>query len=325
MGSGTINASGGTYSSIQNFVDNLSANNDTGTITQTSSPTDTSGVTVPSTYTGVVLTASDGAKLAAATYASGNAKARMSGASATLTWDSDSGIVEKLSIFTTGAHAFVLTATSVKVRRCYIRATGGTTDAVHVDGSYSATITNCMLQSTGADAGVLGCLNGANLTVQNVSGLMGSSSYVGFGTYLATALVTDGCIMQGKGSDNWKNDSGTGATGDYNVEQAASTSPGAHDLHSQSGVYTDTGSTTEDFALTSAVTYAIVNRSGFDSDTDTDLVGTSRPSTGADAGVWQNPAAGGGFSSAFFRENAGAGAVGGGPFARANAGQGAVG
>lgn len=34
--------------------------------------------------------------------------------------------------------------------------------------------------------------------------------------------------------------------------------------------------------------------------------------------------AGGGFSSAFFRENAGAGAVGGGPFARANAGAGAV-
>jgi len=35
-------------------------------------------------------------------------------------------------------------------------------------------------------------------------------------------------------------------------------------------------------------------------------------------------AAPGGFSSAFFRENAGLGSIGGGPFARANAGLGAI-
>ncbi len=289
MRSKTIQHTGGApdYTSIALWEASI-ADTDDETGTQTSAEAqDTAPVTLNATSTGHVylLTADSGSAVSAATRANANAKTRIDvGAGGTaLTIASAGFVVEKTSFRSTNDRALRIEA-STTIRRAGLF---GQDKAISV-ASGTSTASNCF--GVGGDIGVI-TDTGSTITLYQCSFIMPSGNRAAYAS--GGTIVVLGCVSQGTAgvSDFWVL-GGVFTGSNYNVTQDAS-AVGANSLTSQSGAFTDMTTNSEDFALTSASTYAIVNRSGFPSDTDTDVVGTTRPSTGADAGAWQNVAASG--------------------------------
>lgn len=217
-----------------------------------------------------------------------DAKARIDcGASEALSVDADGCTVRGIGIRASGSDAVVLTANGTNFV---------IVDAIVICTGASQGLRCFFANSPSAEAFNVAMWGDGTLCIRNTGTFTGYglSMYqpTGGRCVLAKAGGTttiNSSIAQGAG-DGFT-DEGSALFGDYNVSQDA-TAPGANSLLSQSGAFTNTSSGSEDLTLTSTTAYDIVNRSGYPTETDADIAGTARPATGADAGAWQNPAAG---------------------------------
>lgn len=187
-------------------------------------------------------------------------------------------IVERVAITNADGQA-LRTSQTCTLRRLVIKSN---TAGIRVTGGTTITVSNVAILKPG-NAGAFSYYSDAATSNIYSTSIICNGSGIGF--YAGGTVNCYGCVAQGTTSNNY-----FGAGGDYNVAQGTG-APGANSVNSVSSVYVNETSTTEDLALNSGSWNSIVNRSGFPSDTDTDIVGTSRPSTGADPGVWQTPSA----------------------------------
>jgi len=244
--------------------------------------------TNPWTY---MITADSGHMVNAATYAAASSKARIVVAvgspyvNGAINIDGDGWVVEKIGIIasttnTTPPHPCVRTTKAAVVRRCgMFTTTDGGGWAVHAKSGGTLTLDNCFVAASDLCVVAEGSvINAYECSFLGYSGAR--ASVLGY----TSQVNAYGCIAEGSFSQGAWWDLGGGLGGDYNRSIDA-TAPGAHSQQSQSAIFTNATPGSEDFALTSSP--AFVDRSGFPSDTDTDFIGTSRPSTGADPGVWQ--------------------------------------
>lgn len=228
-----------------------------------------------------LLTANSSCEITSPTYANATSKARLSVASGTPLTISGTGFVcERIAVIdSAGANQAIRVNSATTLYRLIVL--GGNFYTIY--SSANVTASNLMLTG-GFSAGTLTWYHDSGTITNHHCSLESRSSGAGFYNN-GTGCVCNGSVVNGSTSNNFNS-----CTGNYNVAQAA-TAPGAQSLTSQTGVFTSLTAGSQDFRLTSSVTYAIVNRSGYPTETNTDIAGTSRPSTGADAGCWQNPAA----------------------------------
>jgi len=281
---------GGDYADVGAWEASIAdVDDETGTAIESADITTGLGVTLNPANTGpwaYLLTADASNAIAAATYASGSSKARLTTTLGSALVVSGTGwTVEKLAIFSTAASLVVDFQESGTLRRFYVRNTLSGNGIILGTAGKALILDNGIVEIIGTLAVAFGTVVAATVTAYQVSVLMPSGGYAG--VYVANGTVDCyGVMVQGSASDNWRDDGGGTFGGDYNLSQNTD-APGANSVHSTSGLYTNTTATSEDFALTSSP--AFVDRTGFPTDTDTDIVGTTRPATGADPGVWQTP------------------------------------
>lgn len=308
--SSTIKTSGGTFTTVAAWdAAILDGDNEIGSC-ESSAALQTGGCTFAAPNTGTpkwtrLLTAASANAVAAPTYSECTSKARIEHTSPGLlarafTISGHGYTIEKIGIYVNNgvlSYGFGTSgAYDVTLRRCafYMDNCQG---QIYIDNGGTWTIDNMAIFG--------GCNGGDQLFVTYGAGTVNvynssiASSQNPYQTVQRDAgtLNCYGVIVQDSGGGN-ADFAGT-IGGNYNVSRDA-TAPGANSIVSVSGVYTDRGAGTQDLSLTSGSWNGIVNRSGFPSDTDTDITGTTRPSTGADPGCWQTPSAPAGNTSGFF-------------------------
>lgn len=290
-----LNTGGATadYTSIASWISSIAdTDNETGTvITQFAAFSENPALNVSNTGSWIyLLTADSTTNFDAATYSRGTACARVSASGTVVSVSTSGWIVEKIAI-SGSAGSFngvvhINTSAAFTLRRCFVR-TSGSGEDIFSTGGGTHTVDNCMCTSSTGNGEYCIAINGGNGTLNVYQTSTGWNSGSWNTSYYNGTLGLYGHVAQG--AQNGNADQGGTITGNYNVSNLGTV--GANSLNNQTGVFTSATSTSEDFSLTSSTTYAIVNRSGFPSDTDTDIVGTTRPSTGADSGVWQTPSA----------------------------------
>jgi len=230
-----------------------------------------------------LLTADSSTYVNAPTHAAATANARCVGSGERAIVVSGTGwVIEKITIISGSGGDSIRLESATTVRRCGLLALGG-------DKNFSVAANGQVIENCFGIYGDIGVLGGTCSIYQcsflPQAGQSPRAALTTIGAITAYGVISQGSNSQG---DYW--DLSGGFSGDYNVS-ADTTAVGSNSLHNKSGVYTNSSNGTEDLSLSGSVAVNIVDRSGFPSDTDTDIVGTTRPSTGADAGVWQTPSA----------------------------------
>lgn len=266
------------YTDPQTWNDAIGANT-TGTIITKVAAIRTTSLALNAAYT-VLFTADTSTEANAPTYTCLTSRARVTVTSGNAVTISANGwTVERFCISSVSGGQAFRTGNTCTLQRMVLKSE---TDTIRVTAG-TVTISNvaCLYPKNAGAFTVY--VDGGTTTCYQTS-IISRSSGIGF--YAGSTVNCYGCVCQGTTSNNYFS-----AGGNYNVAQGTG-APGANSVSSVSGVYTNSTDTTEDLSLTTGSWNSIVNRSGFPADTDTDIVGTSRPSTGADPGVWQT--AGGG-------------------------------
>jgi len=295
------------YTSIASWEAAIANTDDeTGTVITMVSPTETSTVAINASNSGgyiYLLTADGTTFINAPTYTAQTTRARIQADGGTsngvILVNTTGVIIEKLGITsTTAVYGFcIYSKQTCTVRRCGFRGTGTYYDGVYADTNAQTLTVSNIFAIQDSDAAVVAVASNIAITI-NVyqsscliisAGAAWSFGAVQDGTGAATVNCY-GCIVQGgSGAQGGQYIVTGGGTlgGNYNVAGDTS-APGANSLQSQSGAFTNVTATTDDYSLTSSTNWDIVDRTGFPSDTNTDIRGMIRPSNGADAGVWQS-------------------------------------
>lgn len=308
MRSKTIAASGADYTTIQGWLASIAdTDNETGTCTGSTDLAGGAQCVFNQSNTGswtYLLTADSSNQVNAPTKAACDSKARAlctgQGVSGTFAISGKGWTIEKLGVISgetfIGWPVYLTGSDPVILRRLvtYTNNTSADSSQFVLNGSGTYTLDNIACWAPnghGLRSGATSSCTAYQCTayVYNGHGAISDASTNPFPVY--------GCYAQIDTADQ-NGDFNSGGAGwgsaNYNASHD-NTAPGSTNVRGISGLLTSVGSTTWDFSITSATTVNIVDRTTptFPSDTDTDIVGTSRPSTGADAGVWQTPSGGG--------------------------------
>lgn len=299
MRSKTLGSSGADYTTVALWEASFPGGDDELGTCITSDDLCSAGATLNASLGGftATLTADTSSAVAAPTAASMNAKAR---ASSAIQVETGSWTIEKLGMPSTGAAVdCVRLATgsgAVTVRRCVMKTTATGFGIRATTGTQSLTASNIAVIST--DQAFRLNTASATWSIYFASVLSSHASAAQFSRANGT-MVSNACIVQGTGA-GW---SGT-ITGDFNVsmDTTAVGSASTKYARSETGWFASETSTSEDLSLTTwakgwwASNKDAIDRTGWPSDTATDLVGTSRAtsSLAVDPGVWQTPVGGSG-------------------------------
>src|SRR6185436_4665560 len=278
-----------TFNSWISSIPSTPNDDETGTSIYIQAATDTTKVDLNKDTTSyqLLLTAHALAYVNAPTYAAATSRARISVSSGTaVDFNGRNWTVEKIGIVGGSIYNAFASNNGVTVRNIVIVSGGSDTVNCQVTCDLGCIMTQINIAAiTTAGATGIAAIRGSSAVAYQCSAVGGSGRGFLAGSDDSSYPVS-GCIATGFGGSDFLQNGVM--TGNYNVSSDTS-AHGANSLISQAGVFANTSAGTEDLTLTSAVTYAIVNRSGFPSDTDTDIAGTTRPVGQADAGCWENP------------------------------------
>jgi hypothetical protein len=232
----------------------------------------------------LLLLADAGVRVEELSDAEGTSKARLSG------FTTVSGTGWTIDGF--GIIGTALPSETCTIKNCMFIGAESGDDALEADALLKTlTLVNCGFSGYGRD-----CVRVLGTFTANIfhCSLLTAAGRHGINVAVGATCVAKGVVVQDGTTASGNNFNGAyGGASDWNVSQDA-TAPGAASLTSQSGVFTNIGSGTQDLTLDGSPTVDIVDRTGFPASTDEDIAGTSRPATDADAGGYQTPAAPGG-------------------------------
>lgn len=290
----TIKTSGGTYSTIAGWAAGITgADDETGSCESSANLQSTELHLDDTGRTGrtYILTAATENAPTSPTYSQVTSKARIQvdapglfhyACKVTGTWT-----IEKIGIvLTNGGLCYVFgqaAAASVTVRRVGFCPVNNSQTGITMQQSGTSVFSNCFYVGYTYGSDIMN-VGGGTVTLYNCSFSSTQPPYRG--------IVRDGGTLNCYGVINYQ--AGSNACfngtigGDYNASKDT-TAPGSTTAKSISDPYVNSGVGTQNLALTSGSWNGIVNRTSpsFPSDTDTDIEGKSRPSTGADPGCWQ--------------------------------------
>lgn len=298
----TIASSGGTYTSVQGWNDGIAnTDNEFGTCTSAANLQSTA-LTLNAANSGgytYTLTADSSSQVTAPTYSQATSKARIHvsspGFRGNIVTISRSGfVIEKIDIgYDNGSFSRILISTGAftfTVRRCILAITdsSGSEGAIYSSTGGTWTVSNCAIMGSYNGVNAMYLTNPGTINIYNTTVGAHQSPYGAIQRDAGTVNCY-GVIVQ-RTNTTTSDFSGT-IGGDYNVSQDTS-APGAGSSKSNTGILTNKTSGSEDFSIsyTGNAARLVASRSGFPSDTDTDMAGTARSSTYCDAGCYQTTA-----------------------------------